>query len=78
MYFEKIRKMLAEQFDVDEDIITRDTVFSEDLGADSVDIVELAMALEDEFGLEELADEDVSGITTVGDRVDLVQAKLDA
>ena len=57
MIFEKLAALLAEQFSMDVDSITMDTTF-EDLNADSLDIVELTMALEEEFGLEEMEDED--------------------
>ena len=57
MIFEKIAALLAEQFSVDVDSITMDTSF-EDLGADSLDIVELSMALEEEFGVEEMEEDE--------------------
>ena len=75
MIFEKIAALLAEQFGVEADTITMDTSF-EDLGADSVDIVELSMALEEEFDLEEMQDDDLSGISTVSDLVRYLKAKL--
>ena len=77
MFFEKLAAIVAEQFGVDADNITRDTTFEGDLGADSLDIVELSMALEEEFGLEEMGEEDLSGITTVGDLAKYLQNKLD-
>ena len=76
MIFEKLAALLAEQFSVDVDSITMDTTF-EDLNADSLDIVELTMALEEEFGLEEMEDEDLSGISTVADLVRYLKSKLD-
>ena len=66
MIFEKISALLAEQFGVDADSITMETTF-EELGADSLDIVELTMAVEEEFGLENMDEEDLSGIAVVGD-----------
>ena len=72
MIFEKLAALLAEQFSVDVDSITMDTTF-EDLNADSLDIV----ALEEEFGLEEMEDEDLSGIATVADLVRYLKSKLD-
>ena len=54
MIFEKLSALIAEQFNVDPDTITMDTSFEDDLNADSVDIVDLSMALEEEFGIEEL------------------------
>ena len=78
MIFEKLCALIAEQFNVDPESITMETSFADDLNADSVDIVDLSMALEEEFGIEELGEDEASSITTVGDLVDLVQAKLDA
>ena len=52
--------------------------FTDDLGADSLDIVELSMALEEEFGVSEMSEEDIAGIATVGDLVNYLQNKLDA
>ena len=75
MIFEKIAALLAEQFGVEADTITMDTSF-EDLGADSGDIVELSMALEEEFDLEEMQDDDLSGISTVSDLVRYLKGKL--
>ena len=75
MIFEKIAALLAEQFGVEADTITMDTSF-EDLGADSVDIVELSMALEEEFDLEEMQDDDLSGISTVSELVRYLKGKL--
>ena len=68
MIFEKIAALLAEQFGMDVDSITMDTSF-EDLGADSLDIVELTMAVEEEFGLENMDEDDLSGVATVADLV---------
>ncbi len=72
MIFEKIRAIIAEQFGIDEDEITMDTNILEDLSADSLDIVELSMAMESEFGLDEMREEDLKGIRTVSDLVDFV------
>ncbi len=77
MIFEKLTALIAEQFNVEADSITMDTSFSDDLNADSVDIVDLSMALEEEFGIEELEEEDVSSISTVGDLVRFLQSRLD-
>mgnify|MGYP003302316077 CR=1 FL=1 len=60
----------------DEDSITMDTSFVDDLNADSVDLMDLSVALEEEFGIEEMADEDVSSITTVGDVVRFLQSRI--
>jgi acyl carrier protein len=77
MIFEKLVALIAEQFNVDEDSITMDTSFVDDLNADSVDLMDLSVALEEEFGIEEMGDEDVSSITTVGDVVHFLQSRLD-
>ena len=53
MVLEKVKAILAEQFDVDEDKITADTDLQEDLGADSLDVVDLLMSIEDEFDVED-------------------------
>ena len=77
MIFEKLRALIAEQFNVDADTITTDTSFADDLNADSVDIVDLSMALEEEFGIDELGEEEASSISTVGDLVRFLQNKID-
>lgn len=77
MIFEKLAALIAEQFNVDADGITMDTSFTDDLNADSVDILDLSMALEEEFGIEELGEEEASSITTVGDLVRFLQNKID-
>lgn len=77
MIFEKLAALIADQFNVDADTITKETSFADDLDADSVDLVDLAMALEEEFGIEELTEDDTASITTVGDLVRFLQAKLD-
>lgn len=77
MIFEKLAALIAEQFNVDADSITMDTSFTDDLNADSVDIVDLSMALEEEFGIEELGEEEASSISTVGDLVRFLKNKLD-
>ena len=76
MIFDKIAALLAEQFGVEQDTITMDTSF-EDLGADSLDIVELSMAVEEEFGLENMDEDDLSGISVVGDLVNYLKSKLE-
>ena len=76
MIFEKISALLAEQFGMDADNITMETSF-EDLGADSLDIVELTMAVEEEFGLENMDEDDLSGISVVGDLVNYLKTKLE-
>ena len=75
MIFEKVAKLVAEQFGLEVEDLSEDTTF-EELGADSVDIMELSMSVEEEFDVEELGEEDLSGIQTVGDLVHALQAKL--
>ena len=77
MIFEKLAALIAEQFNVDADSITLETSFTDDLNADSVDIVDLSMALEEEFGIEELDEEEASAIRTVGNLVHFLQNKID-
>ena len=72
MIFEKVKGILAEQLDIDEDSITADSSIVEDLGADSLDIVDLVMSLEDEFDTE-IPDEAIEGIKTVGDIVPYIE-----
>lgn len=75
--FEKLCALIAEQFGIDADNVTADTAFINDLGADSVDLVDLSMALEDEFGMEEMNEEDLTSIVTVGDLYRYMQEHLD-
>ncbi len=77
MIFEKLSQIIADQFSVEADTIRMDTTFEEDLGADSLDIVELSMALEEEFGIEEMEEDELSAVGTVGDLVRYLQSKLD-
>jgi acyl carrier protein len=69
----KIREKIAEQLGVSADEVTPDSSFIEDLGADSLDIVEMVMALEEEFGIE-ISDEDAEKIRTVKDVVTFIEA----
>lgn len=77
MLLEQLKDILAEQFGVDTDSITMETAFEEDLGADSLDLVDMSMALEETFGVEELTEEEIAGIVTVGDLVRFLQGRLD-
>ncbi|SCG83482.1 Acyl carrier protein ACP [Proteiniborus sp. DW1] len=72
MVFEKIKKLIAEQLDVEESEITLESSFQEDLDADSLDVVELIMAIEDEFDIE-ISDEEAEKIVTVKDAVNYIQ-----
>ncbi len=71
----KLRAIVSEQLDVPEDKVTEDARFQEDLGADSLDVVELVMKLEDTFGIE-IPEEDAEKIQTVKDAVDYILNKL--
>lgn len=75
MIYERLVRILAEQFGLDEEDITEETGF-EDLGADSVDLVELSMNLEEEFGIEEMGEDDIASIHNVGDLVNYLRGKL--
>lgn len=70
---EKIKEMVADQLNVDAEEITAATSFKEDLGADSLDLFELAMALEEEYGIE-IPSEELEKITTVGAVLDYLKA----
>lgn len=72
MVFEKVKKLIVEQLGVEEDDIAMESSFIDDLGADSLDIVELIMALEEEFGLE-IPDNEAEKITSVGDAVEYIK-----
>jgi len=74
--FAKLQEMISAQFAVDGDDITMTTSFEDDLGADSVDLVELVMAIEEEFDVGEIGEEDLSGLKTVGDCVNFLAGKL--
>ena len=74
---EKLCKLIADQFGVEPDSVTSDTAFVDDLGADSVDLVDLSMALEEEFGMEEMEAEEIESIITVGDLHKYMQDHLD-
>lgn len=73
--FEQVKKIIVELLAVDPAKVTKDARFREDLEADSLDLVELIMEFEDEFG-EEISDEDAQKITTVGDAVAFLKEKL--
>jgi len=77
MAFERLCELLGEQFGVEPETITLETSFEEDLGADSLDLVEMMMALEEEFDVGEIGEEAARSIRTVGDVVDLIGAQDD-
>jgi acyl carrier protein len=70
--FDKVKEIIVDQLGVEEDQVTMEASFIEDLGADSLDIVELIMALEEEFGLE-IPDDEAEKISTVSDAVDYIR-----
>ena len=72
MVFEKVRAILMDQLDVEEEAVTLDASIQNDLGADSLDIVDLVMSLEDEFDCE-IPDEEIENIKTVGDIVKYIE-----
>lgn len=72
---ERVTKIIVDRLGVDESKVTPEATFKEDLGADSLDVVELVMELEDEFGLQ-FSDEDSEKIVTVGDAVSYIESKL--
>ena len=72
MELEKLQKIIAEVLNVDSHEVTMETTFVEDLGADSLDIFQIIMALEEEFDME-ISNEDAEGISTVGDVVEFIK-----
>jgi acyl carrier protein len=75
--FEKVKEIIVEQLGVDPDKVTLEARFNEDLEADSLDLVELIMAFEDEFG-GEISDEEAQQIKTVGQAVDYLKGRMAA
>ena len=74
--FKTIQSLIAEQFAVEPEEVTMETALEEDLGADSVDLVELVMAMEEEFDIGEIDEEDLTALKTVGDCVRYLNSKL--
>lgn len=74
--FKTMQKLIVEQFALDPDEVTMDSSFEEDLGADSVDLVELVMAMEEEFELDEIPEGELTSLKTVGDCVRYLSTKL--
>lgn len=71
---ERVTKIIVDRLGVEESQVTLEATFKEDLGADSLDVVELVMELEDEFDME-ISDDDAEKIATVGDAVNYINAK---
>ena len=74
--FKTMQDLIAEQFAVNSDDVTMNSSFEDDLSADSVDLVELVMAMEEEFEIDEIPEEDLLTLKTVGDCVRYLTAKL--
>lgn len=72
---ERVTKIIVDRLDIEESKVTLESSFKEDLGADSLDVVELVMEFEDEFEME-ISDEDAEKIATVGDTVNYIKSKL--
>ena len=74
--FQTMQELVAEQFAMEPSEVTMETSFEEDLGADSVDLVELVMAMEEEVEMGEVQEEDLGKLKTVGDAVNYIAGKL--
>ena len=74
--FKTMQDLIAEQFAIDADEISMDSSFVDDLGADSVDLVELVLAMEEEFNVGEIDEDDLTGLKTVGDCVRYLYNKM--
>lgn len=74
--FKTMQDLIAEQFAIDADEISMDSSFVDDLGADSMDLVELVMAMEEEFNVGEIDEDDLTGLKTVGDCVRYLYNKM--
>ena len=75
MVLEKVKMILSSQFDVEEDSITPETNIADDLGADSLDVVDMLMSLEDEFDVE-IPDEEIERLRTVGELVAYIEENM--
>ena len=76
MVFDKIKDIIVEQLDVEEDSVTMEASITDDLGADSLDVVDLVMSIEESFDVE-IPDEEVENIKTVGDIVKYIENKVE-
>ncbi len=77
MVYDKIVEMICEQFGMEPDELNENTTFIDDMGIDSVDVVELVVELENEFGLDEIPEEELKKIRTIGDLAAYVSAHSD-
>ena len=75
MVFEKVKDILVDQLDVEEGVVPMEASIADDLGADSLDVVDLVMSLEDEFDIE-IPDEEIENIKTVGDVVKYIEDNI--
>ena len=75
MVFEKVKDILVDQLDVEVGVVTMEASIADDLGADSLDVVDLVMSLEDEFDIE-IPDEEIENIKTVGDVVKYIEDNI--
>jgi acyl carrier protein len=73
MILERLKEIVAEQLEIDAETITAETRLNEDLNADSLDVVEMLMSLEDEFGVD-IPDEEIEKMKTIGDVVEFIEA----
>ncbi len=71
---QKVKKIISEQLEVDQSVLSGNTSFIDDLGADSIDLLELVLAFEDEFGIQ-IDEDDIKNIRTVGDIVEYIENK---
>ncbi|MBQ6675404.1 MAG: acyl carrier protein [Ruminococcus sp.] len=76
MIFDKVKEIIVDQLDADEDKVTQDASITDDLGADSLDVVDLVMSIEEEFDIE-VPDEEVANMKTVGDIVKYIEANAE-
>jgi len=76
MILEKVKKILVDQLDVDESAITLESSVIDDLGADSLDVVDMVMSLEEEFDIE-IPDEEIETLKTVGDIVKFIESRIE-
>lgn len=74
MVFEKVKSILVDQLDVEDEAVTMESSISDDLGADSLDVVDMVMSMEEEFDIE-IPDEEIETMKTVGDIVKFIESK---